>query len=77
MKIFVLLLIIFLILFVFRLFQSKFKSSANQDKKDQNIIDLEKDPKTDEYKPKEQMKLQIIKCAEDVKENFFWTSYGF
>ena len=53
MKIFVLLLIIFLILFVFRLFQSKFKSSANQDKKDQNIIDLEKDPKTDEYKPKD------------------------
>ena len=53
MKIFVLLLIIFLILFVFRLFQSKFKSSGNQDKKDQNIIDLEKDPKTDEYKPKE------------------------
>jgi flagellar biogenesis protein FliO len=53
MKIFVLLLIIFLIFFVFRLFQSKFKSSANQDEKDQNIIDLEKDPKTDEYKPKE------------------------
>ena len=53
MKIFVLLLIIFLIFFVFRLFQSKFKSSVNQDEKDQNIIDLEKDPKTDEYKPKE------------------------
>jgi len=53
MKIFVLLLIIFLIFFVFRLFQSKLKSSANQDEKDQNIIDLEKDPKTDEYKPKE------------------------
>tara|TARA_B100001964_G_C13760991_1_gene391723 strand:- start:75 stop:236 length:162 start_codon:yes stop_codon:yes gene_type:complete len=53
MKVFVLLFIIFFILLVFRLFQKKFKSSANLHEKNQNIIDLEKDPKTDEYKPKE------------------------
>ena len=53
MKIFVLLLIIFLILFLFRLFQNKIKTSENRGEKDQNIVDLEKDPKTDEYKPKE------------------------
>ena len=52
MKVFVLLLIIFFVLFLFRLFQKKFKPSENQEKQDQNIIDLEKDPKTDEYKPK-------------------------
>ena len=53
MKIFVLLFIILFVLFIFRLFQKKLKSSANQEKKDNNIVDLEKDPKTDEYKPKE------------------------
>jgi len=53
MKILLLLLIILFVLFLFRLFQKKLKSSENQGKKDQNIVDLEKDPKTDEYKPKE------------------------
>ena len=53
MKIFVLLFIILFVLFIFRLFQKKLKSSENQEKKDNIIVDLEKDPKTDEYKPKE------------------------
>ena len=53
MKIFVLLLIIFFVLFLFRFFQKKLKSSENLEKKDNIIVDLEKDPKTDEYKPKE------------------------
>ena len=53
MKLFILLLVIFFVLLLFRLFQIKLKSSSNQEKKEQNIVDLEKDPKTDEYKPKE------------------------
>ena len=53
MKILVLVLIIFFILFLYKFFQMKLKSLNNQDKKDKNIVDLEKDPKTDEYKPKE------------------------
>ena len=53
MKIFVLFLVILFVLFLFRIFQKKLKFSENQEKKDQNIVDLEKDPKTDEYKPKE------------------------
>ena len=53
MKIFVLLLIILFVLLLFRLFQKKLKPSENQEKKDNIIVDLEKDPKTDEYKPKE------------------------
>jgi TRAP-type C4-dicarboxylate transport system permease small subunit len=52
MKLFILLLVIFFVLLLFRLFQIKLKSFANQEKKDQNIVDLEKDPKTNEYKPK-------------------------
>ena len=52
MKLFILLLVIFFVLLLFRLFQIKLKSSANQENKDQNIVDLEKDPKTNEYKPK-------------------------
>ena len=52
MKIFVLLIIILFVLLLFRLFQKKLKSSESQAKKDQNIVDLEKDPKTNEYKPK-------------------------
>ena len=53
MKIFILLLIIFFVLFLFRLFQKKLKFSENLEKKDKNIVDLEKDSKTNEYKPKE------------------------
>ena len=53
MKIAILFFIILFVLFLFRLFQKKLKSSENLEKKDQNVVDLEKDPKTDEYKPKE------------------------
>ena len=52
-KIITLSLIIFFVLFVFRLY-NKISSSKNKinEAKDE-IVDLEKDPKTDEYKPKE------------------------
>ena len=52
-KIIILSSIIILVLFIFRLFN---KISSAKHKKDQTkdeIVDLEKDPKTDEYKPKE------------------------
>ena len=52
MKFLILFAIIILIIFVYRFFQ---KISVNQpkNKKKDDIVDLEKDPKTNEYKPKE------------------------
>ena len=54
-KIFITILIFFIFLFGIR-FLKKIKSLRTQDhnKKDnnENIVDLEKDPKTNEYKPK-------------------------
>jgi len=52
MKIAILLLIIFLILIFFRFLGNMSKINKSNSKKD-TVIDLEKDPKTDEYKPKE------------------------
>ena len=86
MKLFILLLVIFFVLLLFRLFQIKLKSSANQEKKDQNIVDLEKDPKTNEYKPKKQivislqsiiMKPQIRDVIESLKDTLDSDHYGF
>ena len=51
MKIALLILIIFFVLFMFRFFKNK--SNLNKNYKEDKIVDLEKDPKTDEYKPKE------------------------
>ena len=54
MKIIILIFIIFFILLLFRLFKYKLRTSNKESKVDEEkIIDLEKDPKTDEYKPKE------------------------
>ena len=54
MKIAILVLIIFLVFYIFRLLRIKSQSSNKQHETDkEKIIDLEKDPKTDEYKPKE------------------------
>ena len=54
MKYIILILIIFIILYGYRLFQTKYQSSKNnKNKSEEKIIDLEKDPKTKEYKPKE------------------------
>ena len=52
-KIIILSLIIISVLFIFRLY-NKISSSYEKDKKTKDeIVDLEKDPKTDEYKPKD------------------------
>ena len=40
-------------IFIFIKFFKKFKNKKNLDIAEDNIVDLEKDPKTDEYKPKE------------------------
>ena len=54
MKIIILIFIIFFILYIFRILQIKLKSSDNYKKKEEEkIVDLEKDSKTNEYKPKE------------------------
>ncbi len=53
MKIFVLILIIILVLIIFNFInKSKLKAKDSNYSKDKTI-DLEKDPKTNEYKPKE------------------------
>ena len=52
-KIITLSLIIILVLFVFRLFSKKSSLHDNKNENKEKIVDLEKDPKTDEYKPKE------------------------
>ena len=52
MKFFILFSIVFFIFITFRFFQKKSVNQSINDKKD-DIVDLEKDPKTNEYKPKE------------------------
>ena len=52
-KIITLSLIIISVLFVFRLFSKKSSLHDNKNENKEKIVDLEKDPKTDEYKPKE------------------------
>ena len=49
MKIIVLLLILLIVIFLFRYFSRKQKKVSEDNI---NIVDLEKDPKTNEYKPK-------------------------
>ena len=52
MKFVILVFIIFVIIIGFRFFNNiKKKNSLN--KQNENVVDLEKDPRTDEYKPKE------------------------
>ena len=52
MKIAVLLFITVVIIFFFRFINKKNDKSILKDK-DENIVDLEKDPEKDEYRPKE------------------------
>ena len=52
MKIAILVLLILSAVFFFR-FLRKMDKNHNLNKKKDNVIDLEKDPETDEYKPKE------------------------
>ena len=55
-KIIILFFIILFILFIFRLFQKKSHTKnikIIKRSKTDGIVDLEKDPETDEYKPKE------------------------
>ena len=52
-KIIILFFIILFILFIFRLFQKKSYLKNKNNKTNDGIVDLEKDPETDEYKPKE------------------------
>ena len=52
MKFAILIFVIFVIIVSFR-FINNMKKKNSLDKKNENVVDLEKDPKTDEYKPKE------------------------
>ena len=52
-KIITLFFIIIFIFFIFHLFQKKSNLKNKSDKTHDGIVDLEKDPETDEYKPKE------------------------
>ena len=52
-KIFITFFIILLVLYGYRLFKRFFPQRSVKKSNDENIIDLEKDPKTDEYKPKD------------------------
>ena len=52
MKFAILIFIIFLFI-IFSRFISNMNKKSNLEAKNDNVIDLEKDPKTDEYKPKE------------------------
>ena len=54
MKIFILLIIVFAVLIFFNLLNKRNRNFQNNDsKKEDKIVDLEKDPVTKEYKPKE------------------------
>ena len=53
MKIFVLLGIILFILLIFKMISGRNKIKKNNKYKNETTIDLETDPKTKEYKPKE------------------------
>ena len=52
MKFAILIFIIFVIIVGFR-FINNMRKKSSLDKQNENIVDLEKDSKTDEYKPKE------------------------
>ena len=52
MKIILLLIILFCVLVFFRAIHKMHKNKTSKQEKNK-VVDLEKDPKTDEYKPKE------------------------
>jgi len=53
LKIFITLFIIILVLFGMRFFKRITSIKKRNNEEDQNIVDLEKDPETDEYRPKD------------------------
>ena len=54
MKIFILLIIVFAVLIFFNFLNKRNRNfQNNESKKEDKIVDLEKDPVTKEYKPKE------------------------
>jgi len=53
LKIFITFSIIFIFLFAIRFLKKITSIKTVKNKKDETIVDLEKDPETDEYKPKE------------------------
>ena len=53
LKIFITFSIIMIFLFAIRFLKKITSIKTVKNKKDENIVDLEKDPETDEYKPKE------------------------
>ena len=84
MKFAILIFIIFVIIAGFR-FINNMKKKNSLDKKNENVVDLEKDPNSDEYKPKEWlmfslqliiMELQISDVIEILKETLYQESYG-
>ena len=52
LKLIVLFFVIFVTFFIFRLFKKNQKASYDKNLKEK-VVDLEKDPKTNEYRPKE------------------------
>ena len=52
-KIFITFFIIMLVLFGMRFLKKIISIKKRNNEKDDNIVDLEKDPETDEYKPKD------------------------
>jgi len=52
-KIFITFFVIIIVLFGIRFLKKITSINKNKDHKDDNIVDLEKDPKTNEYRPKE------------------------
>ena len=53
MKVVVLFVVILFILLIFKMISGRNKIKTNKKDKNETIIDLEEDPKTKEYKPKE------------------------
>ena len=52
-KIFITFFIILLVLFGMRILKNITSIKKRNNKKDENIVDLEKDPETNEYRPKD------------------------
>ena len=53
MKIVVLIVVVLFILLIFKILSERNKIKTNSKNQNETTIDLEKDPKTEEYKPKE------------------------
>ena len=52
-KIFITIFVIMIVFYGYRILKKFYPDSSKKKNNDEGIIDLEKDPKTNEYKPKE------------------------